>query len=35
MKPSLCSRLGTQSDNVTKVGKGTFYIFGKLQRTTC
>jgi hypothetical protein len=29
--------VGTQSDNVTNVGKGTFYIFGKLptQRTTC
>jgi hypothetical protein len=29
--------VGTQSDNVTNVGKGTFYIFGKLptQGTSC
>lgn len=29
--------IGTQSDNVTNVGKGTFYVFGKLatQRTSC
>jgi hypothetical protein len=29
--------VGAQSDNVTNVGKGTFYIFGKLatQRTSC
>jgi hypothetical protein len=27
--------IGTQSDNVVNVGKGTFYIFGKLSRSSC
>jgi hypothetical protein len=27
--------VGAQSDNVTNVGQGTFYVFGNLTRGTC